>query len=319
MTTKPQVCRAIEPDLVASAMGEAGAAATERVEGHVARCAPCRGDWVRYRAIDSVARALPRAEPPSETARAALGSRLADLRRRLVTYAIVASPLGQILIARSEEGVAAIEYLGDATTARASRLARTPGVELEEDGAEIERLQRELLDYLGGRRTRLDWRLDLRLASSDFHRAVLQATASVPYGAVTSYARIATGIGRPAAVRAVAQALRWNPVPIVVPCHRIVGASGSLTGYAGSKLTLKQRLLSVEGVSTQRAAHDFRVARDRMYARDLDDTEYCVPTCGSLARKTLARLTLFSSREGAESAGLAPCTSCRPDLHPLPR
>lgn len=318
MTTKPQICRDIEPALLATATGEADARAAHRVDEHVARCTACRAELGRYRAIDTVARALPPAETPSEAARAHLASRLADLRRRLLTYGIWPSPLGNILIARSEEGVALVEYLGAATSVKASRMARTPGVEFEEDGAEVKRLGAELLDYIRGRRTRLEWPLDLRLAGSDFHRAVLEATAAVPYGAVTSYARIASTLGRPSAVRAVAQALRWNPVPIVVPCHRIVGASGALTGYAGNKIPLKQRLLSVEGVRLL-ADHEPHVARDRMYAHNLGDTEYCVPTCGSLSKQSLARLTLFSTREGAEAAGLGPCTSCRPDLHPLAR
>ena len=319
MTTKPQICRDIEPALLAAATREADAPTARRVDDHVARCASCREELGRYRAIDAVARRLPPAEAPSAAAFAALGSSLADLRQRLLTYGISPSPLGNILIARSEEGVALVEYLGVATTLKASRLARTPRLELEEDGAEVKRLGVELLDYIRGRRTRLEWPLDLRLAGSDFSRAVLSATAAVPYGAVTSYARIAETLGRRSAVRAVAQALRWNPVPIVVPCHRIVGASGALTGYAGNKIPLKQRLLSVEGVHTLRAADDLHVARARMYAHNFGDTEYCVPTCGSLAKQSLARLTLFSTRESAEATGLGPCTSCRPDLHPLPR
>src|SRR5439155_1635194 len=132
-------------------------------------------------------------------------------------------------------------------------------------------------------RVPLEWPLDLRLARSDFHRAVLQATAAIPYGAVTSYAGIATHVGNRSAVRAVAQALRWNPLPIVVPCHRVIGSSGSLTGYAGDKLPLKQQLLGVEGVPILRARRDFHVARDTMYVRDHDGREYCLPTCGSLA------------------------------------
>ena len=75
---------------------------------------------------------------------------------------------------------------------------------------------------------------------------MLRATAAVPYGAVTSYSGIAAEISRPAATRAVAQALRWNPLPIVVPCHRIIGTSGALTGYSGNKIGLKQQLLAVE-------------------------------------------------------------------------
>jgi O-6-methylguanine DNA methyltransferase len=133
---------------------------------------------------------------------------------------------------------------------------------------------------------------------------------------VTSYGHIAAEIGAPTATRAVAQALRWNPVPIAIPCHRVIGGSGDLTGYAGDKVTLKQRLLALEGVPV--VTHGaLQVERRAMYVRHQVDTEYCVPTCGSLASMPLTKLTLFGSRQTAEAAGLAPCASCRPDLHPI--
>ncbi|PYN52891.1 MAG: hypothetical protein DMD92_21005 [Candidatus Rokuibacteriota bacterium] len=194
-----------------------------------------------------------------------------------------------------------------------------PGVEPIEDGAEVEGLYAELLDFVEGRRSRLAWPLDLRLARSDFHRAVLTATARIPYGAVRSYAGIARELGRPSATRAVAQALRWNPLPIVVPCHRVIGLSGALTGYAGDKLTLKQRLLSVEGVPAVKTAHDFRVPRDAMYVRSPDGSAYCLPSCTWIPAEPPHELTLFGSPAHAEAAGLEPCSDCHPDLHPISR
>jgi hypothetical protein len=116
----------------------------------------------------------------------------------------------------------------------------------------------------------------------------------------------------------VAQALRRNPLPIVVPCHRVVGSSGSLTGYAGNKLGLKQRLLSIEHVPTRETRGDLTIAREAMYVRDPGGREYCLPSCGSLSSMSLARLVLFASRRQAETSGLAPCSACRPDVHPLP-
>jgi len=115
----------------------------------------------------------------------------------------------------------------------------------------------------------------------------------------------------------VAQALRWNPLPIVIPCHRVIGSSGALVGYAGRKVALKQRLLAIEGVRAVPARGDFRVPREAMYALHVGESEYCLPICGSLASRPLSELVLFGSRERAEAAGFAPCTSCRPDLHPL--
>jgi O-6-methylguanine DNA methyltransferase len=323
MSQTPSTCREIEVDLVAAATGDAEAGAARRVQDHIGRCADCRDDFERYSATDRLVRelrgiALPAAE--LSAARTGLESRLADFRRRLLSYRVFPSPLGHILIARSEHGVSLVEYLGRNTDFRASRLSRTTGVEAVEDGAEIERLYWELIEYLEGRRTQLEWPLDLRLARSDFHQSVLRATAAVPYGAVTSYAHLASEIGKPAATRAVAQALRWNPLPIIVPCHRIVGTSGLLTGYAGNKLGLKERLLAVEGVRTERAADAPRVARHALYHYDPNDQrEYCLPTCGSIARRPIGPVTLLASRERAEALGLVPCTSCRPDLHPMPQ
>ncbi|MEX2147765.1 MAG: methylated-DNA--[protein]-cysteine S-methyltransferase [Candidatus Rokuibacteriota bacterium] len=319
MTSKHPMCRAIEPDLVATAMDEAPPASRERVHMHVGLCPPCRRDLDQYRSIDRLAgamRRVPVTGDRADAARSDLEGRLAELRRRMVTCRLWNSPLGPLLIARSEQGVVAVEYL-DTAQLGASRLPRLLDIELVEEGVETEPFYQQLLEYLRGERTRLVWPLDLRLARSDFHREVLRMTAELPYGAVTSYGRIAREIGKPSAVRAVAQALRWNPLPIVVPCHRVVGGTGALTGYAGDKLALKERLLTLEGVPTARGARATRVRRDSMYLRPDRDVEYCLPTCGSLPSVPLARLTLFGSRERAEASGLTPCTICRPDLHPL--
>ena len=318
MTSKPKVCVAIEPDLIAAATGEATPPSAERVATHVAACPPCRDDFARYREIDTAVGSLRSIAPPAgdtEAARQRLIARLADLKTRLVGYRVFPSPLGPILLARSEHGVALVEYLGHDGVA-GSRLFRMAGVEPREDGADLERLHGELLDYLGGHRTRLDWPLDLRGAGSDFRRAVLEATVAVPYGAVSSYTGIAGHLGKPAAVRAVAQALRHNPLPIVVPCHRIVGSSGDLVGYAGARVGLKERLLAVEGVPTLPARMP-RVARGALYHYETNPgREYCLPTCGDIAQRPID--LLFASREHAEAQGLVPCTDCHPDLHPLP-
>lgn len=320
MSAKSSVCLEMHADLLATAMGDAGAVAVRRVEDHLGRCAACRGEFDRYQAIDRVVATL-RSEPaPGQgvvRARERLEACLADLRNRLLTYRIFPTPFGNILIARSEYGVSSVEYLERGATVRASRLSRLGGLELAEDDGEMEQLYRELREYLEGKRTRFDWPVDLRLARSEFHRTVLRATAKVPYGAVASYAGIAWQVGQPKAVRAVAQALRWNPLPIVVPCHRIVGSSGSLTGYAGDRIGRKRTLLGTEGVPTVKRREGVQVVRAAMYVRYPDDEAYCLPTCPSLSSMALARLTLFSSRQCAEAAGLAPCTTCRPDLHPI--
>ena len=318
MSQTVPTCREISTDLVALGSGEAAPATARVVEEHVLTCPPCREELGRYRALEGLVGGL-RREPAARVdpalARAQLESRLADLRSRLIAYGVFPSPLGPILIGRTTEGVSLLEYL-QSESAASSRLARLAGGEAVEDAAQTEAFYRDLLDYLAGRRTRLEWPIDLRGSSGEFQQRVLQATSRLPYGAVTSYGRIAHDIGAPRATRAVAQALRWNPVPIVIPCHRVIGSSGGLTGYSGNKIGLKERLLSIEGVPMghEGATH---IERGSMYARYRGETEYCLPTCGDLGTTPLAELTLFGSRARAEAAGLAPCTSCRPDLHPL--
>ncbi len=317
MSAANPTCREIERDLVAVAAGEAAPVAARVVERHLAVCRGCRDELERYRVLEGMVTDLRRAPLPGADpalSRAELESRLADIRARMVAYGIFSSPLGKILIARSELGISLVEYLESESAAK-SHLARLAGGEMREDKAGVETVYHELLEYLDHRRTRLDWPLDLRWARSDFQRRVLTATAELPYGAVTSYAGIAQRIGTPSAVRAVAQALRRNPVPIVIPCHRVIGNGGDLTGYAGNKISLKRTLLSLEGVPM--AVRARKIERDHMYIRAGADSEYCVPTCGSLSRQSLAGLTLFGSRGHAEAVGLTPCTSCRPDLHPL--
>jgi len=322
MSEKPAVCVRIEDDLLAAAMGEAESSAATRVERHLTTCVSCRREFQEYRAIDGAVTTLREGPPPSGSlaqSRERLETRLADLRNRLLAYRIFPSPLGHILIARSELGISLVEYLERGTSLRASRLSHEPGVETVEGGADLETIYLELLEYLEGRRRRLDWPLDLRLARSDFQRTVLQATAAVPYGAVIPYAGIAREVGKASATRAVAQALRWNPLPIVIPCHRVIGSSGALTGYAGSKVDIKQRLLSVEGVPTAKKAGILGITPQTMYMLYPGDREYCLPTCPSLHTRRPSPLTRFASREDAESVGLSPCTACRPDLHPISR
>ena len=103
----------------------------------------------------------------------------------------------------------------------------------------------QLLDFLAGRRATFDVPLDLS-HGTDFQRAVWQALREIPAGATTSYGALSARVGRPTAVRAVGAAVGRNPVSVIVPCHRVVGATGALTGYAGG-LERKTALLQLEG------------------------------------------------------------------------
>ena len=112
-----------------------------------------------------------------------------------------------------------------------------------ERGHELYR--RQLEEYLDGRRRIFDLPIDLR--GSNFQKLVWNAVAAIPYGRTASYGQIARLIGRPGASRAVGAANGQNPIPIVIPCHRVIGSDGSLTGYS-SGLSVKRRLLALEGL-----------------------------------------------------------------------
>jgi methylated-DNA-[protein]-cysteine S-methyltransferase len=110
----------------------------------------------------------------------------------------------------------------------------------------LDAVRRELAEYFEGRRREFDLPLDLRVAP--FHEEVLRELARVPYGRVDTYGHLASLVGRPRAARAIGTVMNRNPIPIVLPCHRIIGASGSLTGYGGG-LPAKRLLLELEGAT----------------------------------------------------------------------
>jgi methylated-DNA-[protein]-cysteine S-methyltransferase len=192
---------------------------------------------------------------PWEEAETRAGRAGAALRERAhadglidVALGTVDSPIGELFLAVTTRGVACIAFDDQDRDQLQRRFAAdlSPRVLVSPRGTE--RARRELEEYFDGVRHAFDLRLDDRLMSP-FVRKVLRETARVPYGEVSTYGVVAARIDRPSAARAVGAALGANPIPIVVPCHRIVGASGRLTGYAGG-LHRKEFLLRLEGDRT---------------------------------------------------------------------
>jgi methylated-DNA-[protein]-cysteine S-methyltransferase len=165
-----------------------------------------------------------------------------------VAYATLDSPVGRLLVATSPRGLLRIAYLdtpededlalGDLAARVSPRVLAAP--------RRLDGPRRELDEYFAGRRDHFETVLDWQLTRG-FGRRVLQATAKIPYGSVSSYKEVATRAGTPRASRAAGNALGANPLPIIVPCHRVLHSGGGLGGYTGG-VERKRRLLKVEGV-----------------------------------------------------------------------
>jgi methylated-DNA-[protein]-cysteine S-methyltransferase len=154
-------------------------------------------------------------------------------------YKRMASPVGKLMLVATDAGLAAILWEND----RPSRVRLALTAEAPDHPVLVE-TERQLNEYFAGRRT--TFALTLDVSGTAFQRSVWNALLAIPFGETRSYSQIARQIGRPHAARAVGAANGRNPVSIVAPCHRVVGSSGALTGFAGG-LDIKARLLALEG------------------------------------------------------------------------
>jgi methylated-DNA-[protein]-cysteine S-methyltransferase len=161
-----------------------------------------------------------------------------------VAYDLIDSPVGELFVGVSDRGLCVISYDTDPEH-QLERLARGFGSRVLRSGRPIGKVARQLDEYFAGKRRGFDLPVDLRL-TREFGRTVLEELGRVPFGEVTTYGALAAKAGKPRAARAVGTIMNRNPIPIVLPCHRVVGANGSLVGYAGG-LERKQALLRLEG------------------------------------------------------------------------
>ena len=194
---------------------------------------------------------LKRLAPASGAAAAArrasdqLSARAADDGLVDVAVATMDSPVGELFVAVTRKGLVTIAFEDEPREEIVERLARKVSPRVLEAAGPTDDARRELEEYFRARRHVFELGIDRRLMS-DFAWEVLRATSGVGFGELATYGQIAERIHRPKASRAVGRALGSNPIPIVIPCHRVVGAGGSLTGYAGG-LPRKQALQRLEG------------------------------------------------------------------------
>lgn len=161
-----------------------------------------------------------------------------------VAYRTLETPVGSLLLAATQAGLVRVAFAGQDHEAVLGDLAAQVSPRVLLAPARLDDVARELDQYFDGRRTSFGLALDLRLATG-FRREVLRHLADIAYGSTASYLAVASATGHPKAARAVGTACRVNPLPIVVPCHRVVRADGSPGGYAGGP-EAKRLLLQLE-------------------------------------------------------------------------
>ena len=161
-----------------------------------------------------------------------------------VAYAVVPSPIGDLIVAGTKRGLVRISFPTETPEEVVDELSMLLSPRVLESPAELDAARRELDEYFEGRRTQFDVPVDMSLTRG-FTRKVLQATARIPFGSVSTYRDVARKAGNERAYRAAGNALGANPIPIVVPCHRVLHSNGGLGGYGGG-LDVKRYLLKLE-------------------------------------------------------------------------
>jgi methylated-DNA-[protein]-cysteine S-methyltransferase len=161
-----------------------------------------------------------------------------------VAYDLVDTPIGTLLVAATERGLCRIAYDAEPEQ-ELDLLARVFGLRVLRSAVPVDPARRQLDEYFAGKRQRFDLAVDLAV-QADFNRRVLRELARVPYGEVVTYGELAARAARPRAARAVGTVMNRNPLPIVLPCHRVIGSNGKLVGYGGG-LHRKEALLRLEG------------------------------------------------------------------------
>lgn len=251
--------------------------------------------------VESALRDLQVTTPPDLAPRTLVEVGLAD------AHDVIDSAAGRLVVAWNGRGVAMVDLAGDpsAFERRHAEVTRRP---LAPAAALPERWRRSIERRLAGDR-RAGVPLDLR-GHTEFERSVWEKALEIPSGEVRPYGWVAAEIGRPRAVRAVGSALGHNPVPLVVPCHRVVRSDGSIGEYSLGGPPVKRRILTAEGVDLERletlAHHGIRFIGS-------DTTRiFCLPTCRHARRISEPHRIPFRSAAEGEAAGYRACRDCRP-------
>jgi O-6-methylguanine DNA methyltransferase len=251
-------CNEVVHRLPALVAGDLEDGEIDEIDHHIRACWECDMDVRQSRGLASALTRLwsrrldclgqhldrPASPPPVPFVPDTLADRLKSALDRGASYAPVKTDLGVIHLVATDHGLARVFFPG-AGEAEIDYWCRSHDLIPLYDDETIEPYAEQMHDYFAGRRRNFDVPLDLRTLTP-FMRSVLQSLRHIPYGDVRNYREIASEVGNPNAQRAVGNAVKRNPVPIVVPCHRVIRTDGKIGGYAGGQ-EIKERLLQMEG------------------------------------------------------------------------
>ena len=241
-------------------------------------------------------------------ARSRLSRELKYERRPEAATGVVSSPLGDLLVAITGRGIALIHYVAGADDLASTIEQLRPRLDLTEDRHTIEAVAAEVRRYLSGEAKALRRDIDLSLVDSAFQQKVLRKLQQVPRGALISYQALGAAAGVPKGARAVGNAMHSNPVPIYVPCHRVIASGGGLGGYGGG-VHRKLHLLRSEGFDFGDNA--VRLPGSVVWGHK-GTKIYCRADCHTAARVDQNQILFFADIKDARRAGLRACKVCRP-------
>jgi methylated-DNA-[protein]-cysteine S-methyltransferase len=240
-------------------------------------------------------------------ARPRLASALDRIRRPLARVALIDSSIGRLLAALSSRGLVALRFIESGDTEDVMQTLRRR-FDLIQDDRVADEIGSEIDALMRGDATAVNTRaVDLSLVESAFQRRALRRLRRVPPGSVISYQALAAAVGTPKAQRAIGNTVASNPVPIYVPCHRVIRSDGSLGNYGGGPQR-KLKLLRAEGFRIDR---DSRLPEEAVYGH-LDSRIFCRPTCKAVRRAARHRWLIFADAERATRFGMRACRMCHP-------
>jgi methylated-DNA-[protein]-cysteine S-methyltransferase len=222
---------------------------------------------------------------------------------------IPSSPVGPLMVGVGNRGIALIHFLNHAPNPAAAIAKLRQRFDPVPDLTAAAPVESELTRFMDGDEQALRSKLDLSLVAGAFQRRVLERLLEVGPGAILSYSSLAKWAGTPEASRAVGGAMHDNPIPVYVPCHRVVRSDLSLGGYGGG-LDIKHKLLRVEGFSFTPAE---RVSQEGGAVWGNRNTRiFCRPDCSAVARSSRTNAILFRNAQRAADAGMRACKICLP-------